>query len=90
MEEDNERTALVMYREMAGQIVSRGARFRDAGVEKEEMLAQLVRIEESLDKDFTRMDEGMQELVRRETEEVRQAAAQAKRIVQSVFAGEEN
>lgn len=90
VEEDNERTALVMYREMAGQIVSRGARFRDAGVKKEEMLAQLVRIEESLDKDFTRMDEGMQELVRRETEEVRQAAAQAKRIVQSVFAGEEN
>lgn len=44
VQQDNLRTALVMYREMAYQIGSHAGEFRNAGVAREEMQSQLTRI----------------------------------------------
>ena len=44
VQQDNLRTALVMYRELAYQIGSHAGEFRNAGVSKQEMQSQLSRI----------------------------------------------
>ena len=76
-EEDNERTALVMYRELAGQIVSRAEEFQDSGVEKEEKLEALARMEAHLEEDFQDISADLKEKIHGETagleEEIRQA-----------------
>ena len=84
-EEDNERTALVMYMELVSQIVSRAWEFRDAGVGKEEMLEQLSQVEKHLDSDFDQRDSQMQLVLQKEIDELRQAAVQAERVVDSAF-----
>ena len=90
VEEDNERTALVMYAELAGQIVSRAREFRDAGVGKEEMLEQLAQAEKRLDSDFDQESFRTQPLLEKEIEELRQALCQAERVLDSAFEQEES
>jgi len=52
VELDNPTTALLMYREMVGQMVTWTAEFKDAGVTEEDMQKQIVNIEEHLETDF--------------------------------------
>ena len=76
---------LVMYMELVSQIVSRAWEFRDAGVGKEEMLEQLSQVEKHLDSDFDQRDSQMQLVLQKEIDELRQAAVQAERVVDSAF-----
>lgn len=52
VELDNERTALVMYRELVGQILARASEFLRAGVTKEELYGQLQEVRLHLHTDF--------------------------------------
>ncbi len=57
VELDNERTALVMYQELVGQLISRTVEFQSAGVERADMLLQLEQIEQHLREDFTNIED---------------------------------
>ena len=46
-----------MYEEMAGQILSKGKAFLDAGIQKEAMQSELEKIEKHLQTDFTKLNE---------------------------------
>ena len=87
VEEDNERTALVMYGELTGQIASRAYEFRDAGVKEEEMLEQLNQVEAHLNTDFQAAGREMQPGLQDEVNGLKQAEEQARRAVSSAFAG---
>lgn len=74
---DNERTALVVYEELVGQVVSGTPKFRDDGVEKEELLSCLSLIEEHLGTDFKKYGDERQKL--------KDAIMQARRLVESAY-----
>ncbi|MCD8217412.1 MAG: serine/threonine protein kinase [Clostridiales bacterium] len=52
VELDNPTTALLMYQELVGQMVTWTAEFKDAGVTENEMLEQLASMEEHMSMDF--------------------------------------
>lgn len=85
VEADNERTALIMYLELATQIVSRAADFKKDGVTKEEMTAQLANIREHLQTDFGNVSAGNQAAVQEQLTRLNEALAQAERMIQSAF-----
>lgn len=85
VEADNERTALIMYQELATQIVSRAADFKNDGVTKEEMKAQLTNMQEHLQTDFGNVSEGNREAVQEQIAKLNEAIAQADRMIQSAF-----
>ena len=57
VELDNERTALVVYEEFIGQLISHGKDFQKAGVTEEAMKEQLEMIEVHLKTDFQNHDQ---------------------------------
>lgn len=80
VELDNERTAMVVYEDFLGQIISRANDFRDSGVTQKEMKEQLKNIEKHLASDFYN-----------DTEELRNLQKYLKmseKIVQSVYGQE--
>ncbi len=85
VEADNERTALIMYLELATQIVSRAADFKKDGVTKEEMTAQLANIREHLQTDFGNVSAGNQAAVQEQLNRLQEALTQADRMIQSAF-----
>lgn len=85
VEADNERTALVMYRELVGQIVSRTTDFKNAGVKEDEMLAQINHIREHLEKDFTNVSESSRALIEEEIKSLNQDMEKAERMIRSAF-----
>lgn len=85
VEVDNERTALVMYSELVSQIVSRTTDFKNAGVEKEEMLAQLDLILEHLDTDFVNVSDSGKALISDEMQSLVQDIEKAERMIRSAF-----
>ena len=85
VEADNERTALIMYLELATQIVSRAADFKKDGVTKEEMTAQLANIREHLQTDFSNVSAGNQAAVQEQLTRLNEALTQADRMIQSAF-----
>ena len=89
VEEDNERTALVMYGEVTSQIAARAFEFRSAGVKRKEMLDQLAGIEEHLSSDFLNVNEEILGVVQKEIEELRRELRQAGRRVEAAFSREE-
>lgn len=89
VEEDNERTALVMYRELVTQMITRACDFRDAGVGKEEMLEELAQIEEHLNKDFRGTEQELWEEIQEEAAGIREGIWQARRVIRSAFLQEE-
>ena len=89
VEEDNERTALVMYEEVTSQIAARAFEFRSAGVKRKEMLDQLAGIEEHLSSDFLNVNEEILGVVQKEIEELRRELRQAGRRVEAAFSREE-
>lgn len=82
---DNERTALIMYQELATQIVSRVTDFKNSDVSKDEMEAQLSNIEEHLKTDFSNVSEGNREAIQSEMERLTETIAQARRMLKSSF-----
>lgn len=87
VEIDNENTALIMYREMVSQIVSHTIEFKNDGVKKEEMDAQIENIESHLASDFASVSESNREYVRVEREKLEDSIDTAKRVIQSAFSG---
>lgn len=85
VEADNERTALVMYRELVSQIVSRTAEFKNAGVEKEEMLTQLDNIRQHLKTDFSNLNDRNRKLISEDMENLSQDVEKAERMVKSAY-----
>ena len=88
VEEDNERTALVMYGELAGQIISHAAEFRNDGVEMEEMLGQIEQTQRHLEQDFQDISPEMRRQLQEEMEALETALRQAERVVLSAFGQE--
>ena len=84
VEEDNARTALVVYEEVIGQILSRTTFFLQAGISKEEMLDTLTQMEKHLKEDFVSLDSQTQEEIKEEVTALRSYIKKAKIIVTSV------
>lgn len=85
VEIDNERTALIMYQELVTQIVSNTTEFRNDGVTRAEMEAQLTNIEQHLQTDFGNVSEGNRATIEAEVQKLRDAMAQAQRMIQSAY-----
>lgn len=85
VELDNERTALVMYEELAGQIISRTAKFKEAGVTRQEMLSWIFMAEEHLKSDFGELSEEKRGLLEEELTELQENLRKAKRMVRSAY-----
>lgn len=85
VEVDNERTALIMYQELASQIVSRTVDFKNDGVTQEEMEAQLTNIKEHLQTDFQNVSEGNREAIGTEIQKLQETISQAERMIRSTF-----
>ncbi len=83
VEADNGRTALVMYAELAGQLILHAAEFKNAGVEKEEMFACLKTIEQHLTSDFAGLDESGRQWLEEDIQELYGNIEKAKRMVES-------
>ena len=87
MEEDNARTALVMYQELVGQIIARGTEFQRAGVEREELEAALQEIAHRLGTDFEALSDAERKTIAEEKQELTGAIRQAERLLESVYGG---
>lgn len=81
VEEDNERTAIVVYGELVFQMIANTGFFRRAGITKEEMELQLSRVRSHLYTDFGSGDEAIQQ----EVKKVRSALIQAEDAVTSAY-----
>lgn len=85
VEVDNARTALVMYSELVGQMISHTVEFQKAGVTQEEMISQLSKMEEHLKKDFGVSGGSDQKLFTEELKELRASMNQAERMIRSAY-----
>lgn len=85
VEADNERTALILYQELATQVVSRASDFKKDGVTKEEMQAQMTNIKQHLKTDFSQLNENSRAAVEQEIQELCKSVEQAERMIQSTF-----
>lgn len=85
VEEDNGRTALVMYEELVGQIISRTVKFRNSGVGKEEMLQQLEDIKAHLKNDFSEIDREMYQALEEDIERLSNNIQKAEKMIESTF-----
>ena len=81
VEVDNERTALVVYEDFLGQMISRANDFRESGVSGKEMKEQLRNISKHLNSDFNNYSEDLKQLKR--------YLKSAEKIVVSVYGQEE-
>lgn len=87
VEIDNENTALIMYWELASQIVSHTAEFKNDGVTQEEMESQLANIRSHLESDFSSVNESNKEFVKTEKKKLEDSIDTAERLIQSAFCG---
>lgn len=85
--EDNARTALVMYQELVGQIITRGAEFQKAGVEREELESALLEIRKRLGTDFGELSDAEQKAIAAEKQELTDMLRKAERLLESVYGG---
>lgn len=85
VQEDNERTAIVMYEELVSQIVSRTTEFKNAGVKKEEIISELNHIKEHLRQDFSNISEGNRKVVKKDIDELLKNIGKAEKIVESTY-----
>ena len=82
---DNEKTALIMYQELATQIISHTADFKNDGVTKADMETQLLNIEAHLKTDFINVSAGNRDSINAEIEKLETYIDQARRMIQSAF-----
>jgi serine/threonine-protein kinase len=82
---DNAKTALIMYKEMVAQIVSRANEFKRDGVTKNEMLEQIENIEQHLQSDFGDVGSGNKASIDSEIQTLRRNIQQANSIIESTY-----
>ena len=82
VEADNPTTALVVYRELAVQIVTNTVAFKSAGITREQMEEQLENIKARLKSDFKNVNE----TVRSEMKKLEEAVEKAELAIQSTYA----
>lgn len=80
VEEDNEKTALIMYEELLSQIITMAAEFKNSGVTREEMEEQITDIRNHLQTDFSEEPE-----IREKVRQLFKNADQAEQRVRSAF-----
>lgn len=80
-EEDNPMTAVVVYRELAVQIVTNTVAFRNAGVTREQMEEQIENVEKHLKSDFKNAGENLNY----EIEKLNETIENAKTAMQSAY-----
>jgi len=85
VETDNERTAIVMYEELLGQIITKTMEFKNAGIEKEEMLLQIEHIKTHLKQDFRNSEESVKRALEGELEILWKHIRRAETIIESVY-----
>ena len=85
VEEDNVRTALVMYEELVSQMITNTVNFQNAGVKKEEMLLQIEQIENHLKKDFSDLDNSIRQVISEEMSVLEGNLKKARKITESVY-----
>ena len=85
VETDNERTAIVMYEELLGQIITKTVEFQNSGVKKEEMLRQIENIRKHLNEDFNESEESVKEILKEELQALREYVKRAEKIIESVY-----
>ena len=88
VEQDNERTALVMYEEIVCQIISRTMELKSAGVTKNEINNQLNDIQSHLETDFLNMSEANAQLLLGEIQVLKEDIEMARKIIQSAYGRE--
>lgn len=85
VETDNERTALIMYQELASQVVSRAADFKRDGVTQNDMQAQMTNIRQHLQSDFNSLSANSLAAIQQDMQELLNSVEQAERMIQSTF-----
>lgn len=85
VEEDNVRTALVMYEELVSQMITNTVNFQNAGVKKEEMLLQIEQIENHLKKDFRDLENSIRQVISEEMSVLEGNLKKARKITESVY-----
>lgn len=85
VEIDNANTALIMYRELTSQIVSNAVAFKNDGVTREEMEAQLTNIEQHLDSDFDSISDSSKASIESSRAKLTESMEQAERVIQSTY-----
>jgi len=85
VETDNERTAIVMYEEVLGQMITKTVEFKKAGIEKEEMLLQIENIKLHLKQDFRESEESVKKVLDAELQVLKEQISRAERILESVY-----
>ena len=83
--EDNARTAVVMYEELLGQMITKTVEFKDAGVSRDEMKKQIDDVEKHLQEDFLDISESMRGSVKEELSQLRETIEKAKMMAASVY-----
>lgn len=87
---DNERTALVVYEELAAQVIAHAAQLCRAGVLQEDLLTQIDEIGQHLDSDFPKGQLADQKLYGEELAALSWHLEMAKRVIRSAYAEEES
>ena len=85
VEEDNVRTALVMYEELVSQIITNIVNFQNAGVGQEELLLQIEQIEYHLKNDFKDLDNHIKQMISEEMRVLEGNLKKARTIAESVY-----
>lgn len=85
VETDNERTAIVMYEELLGQMITKTMEFKNAGVEKDEMLLQIENIKMHLRQDFKNSEESVKKVLDSELQTLWKHIRRAEKIIESVY-----
>jgi len=81
---DNERTAVVVYEELIGQVLFHGADFLEAGVEKTAICEQLAQVQLHLQQDFTGKDLGGEHAFSEIREQLEQQTEDAKHLIEAL------
>jgi serine/threonine-protein kinase len=89
VETDNERTAIVMYEELLGVIITKTAEFQEAGVRKEEMLKQIENIKQHLKHDFKNSEESVRKILEEEIQTLWKNIERAEKMIESVYGRKE-
>ena len=83
--EDNARTALVMYRELVGQILARGVEFRKAGVLRKDLEETLEELRVRLEEDFKGLSQAERDMLAAEKDKLKEQLRQAYRLLESIY-----
>ena len=89
VETDNERTAIVMYEELLGVIITKTAEFQESGVRKEEMLKQIENIKQHLKHDFKNSEESVRKILEEEIQTLWKNIERAEKMIESVYGRKE-